>query len=120
MVYRVYLPEDRVPEERLIPVVHVPEEDYGYPIEFDLHDHDRSTPTYHTGFTVWDDDGQIVNASCASAVYTASTAITRIEYMISSGDFSTPTTYFADLDFTKTGTVQRTRRFIVVVYPSGV
>ena len=119
MVYRVYLPEDRVPEERLIPVVHVPDEDYGYLIEFDLHDHDRSTPTYNTGFTVWNDDETIVDASCASAVYTASTAITRIGYMIDSADFSTPASYFAELNFTKTGTLPRTRRFMVVIYPSG-
>ncbi|MFQ6053027.1 MAG: BppU family phage baseplate upper protein [Candidatus Bathyarchaeia archaeon] len=91
---------------------------YGFDLNFTVQ-HADGTVYDLTGFTVhlklWDSDGNLIlNQQCMIV----NAAQGKCKYTVQSGDFDTEGRYMAELELTKTGWLEDTDTFEIIVAPT--
>lgn len=98
-----------------------PKSDYGYNINFgikDANDAAYDLTGYVSTFKVWppgNPSGTVVSSTCSILNVEASGTV---QYLVADGDFSSITTYVGEIQFTKTGIKESTRKFSIAITES--
>lgn len=104
--------------------IQIPKGDCGFKLEFTVHTYDGDAVDL-TGYTVnlkvWEagTPGTLAFAAAACTVPAATITDGICTYTVTSTDFIVSKTYHAELELTKTGVVESTETFKIVVVDSG-
>ncbi len=99
----------------------IPKSDYGFNINFGIKDADGDAydlTGYVSTFKVWppgNPSGTVVSGTCSILNVEAGGTV---QYTVANGNFDTITTYVGEIELTKSGIVESTRKFTIAITES--